>query len=198
MKEELEEFLNNTKNFIDIKNRSEADFQFELGHFLREEKGFKNLRFEYQFRDFEKAGEDIILKKEADLFIENDDKSIKFCIEIKLLKYSSGSTNFFGDCLKDICYLSQLKKEGEIQTGYFLMLCSDIKLLKKENSKSKGGQFWKGKNPEFLSNYKLKDLPNTAGHKLKEFVKKNINFLNSKIIYIFNEEFEYSYCIYKI
>ena len=38
MKEELDEFLNNTNNFINIKHRSEADLQFELGYFFKVQK----------------------------------------------------------------------------------------------------------------------------------------------------------------
>ena len=35
MKDNIKEFLNDTSNFNNIKHRSEADLQFELGYFLK-------------------------------------------------------------------------------------------------------------------------------------------------------------------
>jgi hypothetical protein len=43
MKDNIKEFLNDTSNFNDIKHRSEADLQFELGYFLKSKKKFKTI-----------------------------------------------------------------------------------------------------------------------------------------------------------
>ena len=40
MKDNIKEFLNDTSNFNNIKHRSEADLQFELGYFLKSKKKF--------------------------------------------------------------------------------------------------------------------------------------------------------------
>jgi len=55
MKEELEEFLNNTDNFNNIKHRSEADLQFELGYFLKSKKKLIPLGLNTNLKTFTKG-----------------------------------------------------------------------------------------------------------------------------------------------
>jgi hypothetical protein len=214
MKEELEEFLNNTDNFNNIKHRSEADLQFELGYFLKSKKKIDTVRFEYQFKDIYKRSNQI-LKKEADLCVlNNDNVSVDACIEIKLLKADSGSTNFFASCFEDICYLLQLKNEGEISRGYFVLVCACTKTIQSPN-KSLGYRFWKGFAPneigdnnklKELSDYKEEDLPNISSwkhQKLRGFIKtdKSLNSLvGKKVEYLFKKDInsEYAYCIVEI
>ncbi len=212
--DDIKEFLNNRSNFNNIIHRSEADFQFELGYFLKSKKQLDNVRFEYQFKDIYKSNNQI-LKKEADLCIlNNDNLSVDICIEIKLLKADSGITNFFASCFEDICYLLQLKNKGEISRGYFVLICACTKAITSTN-KSLGSRFWKGfvpneigeiKELEELSDYKIKDLPskNSFKHpKLREFIKtdKALNSLVGKRIeYSFkaDKNSKYAYCIFEI
>jgi hypothetical protein len=214
MKEELEEFLKNTDNFNNIIHRSEADLQFELGYFLKSKKKIDTVRFEYQFKDIYKRSNQI-LKKEADLCVlNNDNVSVDACIEIKLLKADSGSTNFFASCFEDICYLLQLKNEGEISRGYFVLVCACTKTIQSPN-KSLGYRFWKGFAPneigdnnklKELSDYKEEDLPNISSwkhQKLRGFIKtdKSLNSLvGKKVEYLFKKDInsEYAYCIVEI
>lgn len=214
MKDNIKEFLNDTSNFNDIKHRSEADLQFELGYFFKSKKKFDNVRFEYQFKDIYSRSKQI-LKKEADLCIlNNDNVSVDVCIEIKLLKADSGSTNFFASCFEDICYLLQLKNEGEISRGYFVLICACTKTIKSRN-KSLGSRFWKGFTPneigennklKELSDYKIEDLPDESSwkhQKLRNFIKtdKALNSLiGKKIKYIFPDDINsnYAYCIVEI
>ena len=46
MKDNIKEFLNDTSNFNNIKHRSEADLQFELGYFLKSKKKFAQFSIE--------------------------------------------------------------------------------------------------------------------------------------------------------
>jgi hypothetical protein len=214
MKDNIKEFLNDTSNFNNIKHRSEADLQFELGYFLKSKKKFDNVRFEYQFKDIYSRSNQI-LKKEADLCIlNNDNVSVDVCIEIKLLKADSGSTNFFASCFEDICYLLQLKNEGEISRGYFVLVCACTKTIESPN-KSLGYRFWKGFAPneigennklKELSDYKEEDLPNKNSwkhQKLRDFVKtdKALNSLvGKKVEYLFkgDKNSKYAYCIVEL
>ena len=211
MKDNIKEFLNDTSNFNNIKHRSEADLQFELGYFLKSKKKFDNVRFEYQFKDIYRRSNQI-LKKEADLCIlNNDNVSVDVCIEIKLLKADSGSTNFFASCFEDICYLLQLKNEGEISRGYFVLVCACTKTIKSPN-KSLGSQFWKGSAPNGtdenneLCDYKKEDLPNENSwkhQKLRNFIEsdKALNpLIGKKIEYIFigDNNSKYAYCIVEL
>jgi len=79
----IKDFLNDPNNFKNIKNRSEADFQFELGYFLKAIKKINNIRFEYQFKDLYQSN-DQILKKEADLCVLNNDNVsvVSTCINV--------------------------------------------------------------------------------------------------------------------
>ena len=203
MKAELEKFLRNTNNFNNIKHRSEADFQFELGYFLKNEKSLDNLRFEYQFRDLYKEKPKSILKKEADICIlGNDKKSVEFCIEIKLLKESAGSTNFFRACFKDICYLLQLKEKEQIISGYFVLICANTEFIRKD-TKSEKAKFWRGNKLTELGEYNKGYLPKDSFEKLKQFIEKD-NWslgLKTKILeyeFISAKNSEYAYCIVEI
>ena len=203
MKAELEKFLRNTNNFNNIKHRSEADFQFELGYFLKNEKSLDNLRFEYQFKDLYKEKSKSILKKEADICIlGNDKKSVKFCIEIKLLKESAGSTNFFRACFKDICYLLQLKEKEQIISGYFVLICANTEFIRQDPNSEKA-KFWRGNNLTELKKYNKDFLPKDSFKKLKKFIKKD-NWslgLKTKILeyeFISDKNPEYAYCIVEI
>tara|TARA_B110000285_G_scaffold105297_1_gene119853 strand:- start:100 stop:279 length:180 start_codon:yes stop_codon:yes gene_type:complete len=55
MKEELEKFLRNTNNFNNIKHRSEADLQFELGYFLKSKKKMIPLGLNTNLKTFTKG-----------------------------------------------------------------------------------------------------------------------------------------------
>ena len=202
MKEELEEFLNNTDNFNNIKHRSEADLQFELGYFLKSKKKIDTVRFEYQFKDIYKRSNQI-LKKEADICVlGNDKKSVEFCIEIKLLKESAGSTNFFRACLKDICYLLQLKEKEQIISGYFVLICANTEFIRKD-TKSEKAKFWRGNKLTELGEYNKGYLPKDSFEKLKQFIEKD-NWslgLKTKILeyeFISDKNPEYAYCIVEI
>lgn len=208
IKKEIEEFLVTKDNFKDISDRSEADFQFELGYFLKSIKSYKNLHFEYQFKGLYSSNK-TILKKEADLCVLTDNNdSVDVCIEIKLLKKNSGHTNLFASCFEDICYLSQLKKIGKIKHGYFVLICADTSIIQKKNGR--GGLFWKGFNfedpdncrLEDLSKYKLDDLPNKKKKpKLKEFLKYNtLERLEGKCV-VYKQPFKnlnYAYCLIEV
>ena len=202
MKEELEEFLNNTDNFNNIKHRSEADLQFELGYFLKSKKKIDTVRFEYQFKDIYKRSNQI-LKKEADICVlGNDKKSVEFCIEIKLLKESAGSTNFFRACFKDICYLLQLKEKEQIISGYFVLICANTEFIRKD-PKSEKAKFWRGNKVTELGEYNKGYLPKDSFEKLKQFIEKD-NWslgLKTKILeyeFISDKNPEYAYCIVEI
>ena len=210
----IKEFLNDRSNFNNIKYRSEADLQFELGYFLRSKKEFDNVRFEYQFKDIYKNSNEI-LKKEADICVlNNDNGSVDVCIEIKLLKDDSGTTNFFASCFEDICYLLQLKNKAEISRGYFVLICASTKSITSQR-KSLGSRFWKGFVPneigemnklKELSDYKKEDLPSKSSwhhQKLRDFIKtdKALNSLvGKKIEYFFKPEKnpKYAYCIFEL
>ena len=207
----IKEFLNESNYFNNIKNRSEADFQFELGYFLKAIKKIDNIRFEYQFKDLYSSNPSI-LKKEADICVLNNTSSVDDCIEIKLLKKNSGSTNFFASCFEDICYLLQLKNEKKISKGYFILICADIEVIQKKNGK--GSKFWKGFELEDTSNNLLKELseykeddlpnPNSFHHpNLRDFIKENFvaeGLAEKKIEYSFipTKNSEYAYCIVEI
>ena len=208
MKKEIEEFLMDASNIDDIDNRSEADFQFELGYFLKNNKHIHNLRFEYQFKDLYKDKTKNILKKEADICVlGNDKKSVKFCVEIKLLKQSAGSTNFFRACFKDICYLLQLKEEKQIKSGYFVLICANTEFIRKD-TKSEKAKFWRGNNLIELRKYNKDFLPKNSFEKLKEFIEKDnwslylktktleYKFISSEVVSTKNSE--YAYCIVEI
>lgn len=130
------------------------------------------------------------------------------------MKADSGSTNFFASCFEDICYLLQLKNEGEISRGYFVLVCACTKTIQSPN-KSLGYRFWKGFAPneigdnnklKELSDYKEEDLPNISSwkhQKLRGFIKtdKSLNSLvGKKVEYLFKKDInsEYAYCIVEI
>ena len=130
------------------------------------------------------------------------------------MKADSGSTIFFASCFEDICYLLQLKNEGEISRGYFVLVCACTKTIQSPN-KSLGYRFWKGFAPneigdnnklKELSDYKEEDLPNISSwkhQKLRGFIKtdKSLNSLvGKKVEYLFKKDInsEYAYCIVEI
>ena len=208
MKKEIEEFLMNASNIVNIDNRSEADFQFELGYFLKNNGNIDNLRFEYQFKDLYKEKTKNILKKEADICVlGNDKKSVKFCVEIKLLKQSAGSTNFFRACFKDICYLLQLKEEKQIISGYFVLICANTEFIRQDSNSAKA-KFWRGNNLTELKKYNKDFLPKDSFEKLKKFIEKDnwslflktkilkYEFISSEVVSTKNSE--YAYCIVEI
>jgi len=209
----IKDFLNDPNNFKNIKNRSEADFQFELGYFLKAIKKINSLRFEYQFKDLYFKNKQI-LKKEADICIlKENNVSVDVCIEIKLLKKDSGSTNFFASCFEDICYLLQLKNEKEIRKGYFVLLCSDTTIIKSKRV-SIGSEFWKDFELDDMGNRLLKalseytedDLPNINSYnhtKLRDFIKEeyvSVGLAEKKIKYSFIpvKNSKYAYCLVEI
>lgn len=213
--DDIKEFLNNRSNFNNIIHRSEADFQFELGYFLKSKKKFDNVRFEYQFKDIYKMSDEI-LKKEADLCVlNNDNLSVDVCIEIKLLKAGAGDTHFFSNSFEDICYLLQLKNKGQISRGYFVLICACTKAIK-STRKSLGSRFWRGfvaneigeisNHRTELSDYKIEDLPSEKSYKhpkLRKFIEndKALNSLVGKKIEYSSKadkNSKYAYCIFEI
>jgi hypothetical protein len=209
----IKDFLNDPNNFKNIKNRSEADFQFELGYFLKAIKKINNIRFEYQFKDLYFKNKQI-LKKEADICIlKENNETVDVCIEIKLLKKNSGSTNFFANCFEDICYLLQLKNEKEISRGYFVLICSDTTIIQSTRD-SIGCEFWKGFELDDMGNSLLKelseytedDLPNINSYKhtkLRDFIKSeyvSVGLAEKKIKYslIPVKNSKYAYCLVEI
>ena len=52
MKDNIKEFLNDTSNFNNIKHRSEADLQFELGYFLKSKKSLITLGLNTNLKTF--------------------------------------------------------------------------------------------------------------------------------------------------
>jgi len=196
MKKLINYFLKDDRNFSD-NNMTEATFQFELGWFLREN-GYDGLKFEHQFCNN-------LLKKEADLYIENNNS--KICIELKKINeyvkcsnnLTRGVTYKLASAFEDICFLQQLKNKNQITEGFFILVTNDLGMLN-SNHNSMGSKFWRNKPTTNLSEYKITDLPpkESWNHsKLRTFIQNNQHSnIESNIEYKVNKK--YAFCIFTI
>ncbi len=117
---------------------SESNMEIRLSHYLLDNvpKGFK---VETQRNvDFFGINKSDVLKKEMDIVIYNEDKSIKYEIELKYptTKKNAAYTDNLKNIIEDISFTEQLKEKGFTDT-YFLVITDDPHLYSITSEKNR-------------------------------------------------------------
>ncbi len=112
---ELENYIIEFMDFISnesIEVYNEFSLQHELGIYLRDKLGCRyKVQFERNISYFQISE---TIKKEMDIVVFNDDKSEKYCIELKYPTNGQVPEQMFSMC-KDIKFLEQLRNRGFTQ-----------------------------------------------------------------------------------
>lgn len=128
----LEELVRNFFTKVENENMeiySESNMEIRLSQYLLDNvpNGFK---VETQRNvDFFGIDKNDVLKRKMDIVIYNEDKSIKYEIELKYpaTKNNKGYTNALTEIIKDINFTEQLREKGFTDT-YFLVITDHQKI----------------------------------------------------------------------
>ena len=133
----------------DISN--EAEFQFELASFIKDNIPGSIIYFERSYRSFGIEDSNFV-KKEIDLVIQKDDGTLS-AIELKYPKNGRVPETMY-DFIKDIKFLEQLAESKKFKRNLFLVITSDKK-------------FWSGKSKTIYAYFRGNEahIPKTSINK---------------------------------
>ena len=146
----IHDFITKIKN-NEIEIYNESSIQHELAIFLRQELKDYYIQLERNISYFN-LDKQQFEKKEIDLVIFNEDKSVKTAIELKFPKNGQYPEQMFSFC-KDMKFLEQLRDNG-FQNNLFIAFADD-------------NNFWNDKGKEGTIYYKFRNTKTLSGQIIK-------------------------------
>ncbi len=133
------------KTIEEFELENEACLQFELGFYLREKIGGDKYKIQLE-KNIGRLwdGGKRFAKKEMDIFIFNQNRSEKYCIELKVVQQGAIPQRMY-EAYKDVQFLEQLKAQG-FSNCYLLFATSEQSFWKdsiKEKENSTSGKLYK-------------------------------------------------------